>query len=102
MVKNAPIYETNFVFATLMPLASSRPNASQQSNENVRRMSQIEKGTASKRTASPIHARKSSIDMPVAGMFFLSLSLTVFQSSCTLTLSVSNCIYVLHILPTLH
>jgi len=66
VVKNAPIYETNFVFATLMPLASSRSNASQQSKENVRRMSQIEKGTASKRTASPIHARKSSIDMPVA------------------------------------
>lgn len=66
VVKNAPIYETNFVFATLMPLASSRSNTSQQSNGNVRRMSQIEKGTASKRTASPIHARKSSIDMPVA------------------------------------
>ena len=74
MVKNAPIYETNFVFATLMPLASSRSNASQQSNENVQRINQIEKGTASKRAASPIHARKSSIDMPVAGMFFFSLS----------------------------
>ena len=69
MLKNAPIYETNFVFATLMPLASSRSNASQQSNENVRHTSQIEKRTASKRAASPIHARKSSIDMPVAGMF---------------------------------
>ena len=74
MVKNAPIYETNFVFATLMPLASSRSNASQQSNENVQRINQIEKGTASKRAASPIHARKCSIDMPVAGMFFFSLS----------------------------
>ena len=80
MVKNAPIYETNFVFATLMSVASSRSNASQQSNGNVRRISQIEKGTASKRTASPIHARKSSTDMPVPGMFFsvcLSLSLNV-------------------------
>jgi hypothetical protein len=70
VVKNAPIYETNFVFATLMPLASTRLNASQQSNENVRRMGQIEKGIASKRPASPIQARKNSTDMPVAGMFF--------------------------------
>lgn len=80
-----------------MPVASSRSNASQQSNENVRRMSQIEKGTASKRTASPIHARKGSTDVPVAGMFFsvpISLSLSMFQSSYTLILSVSNCIYV--------
>lgn len=82
MVKNAPIYETNFVFATLMSLAISRSNSSQPSNENVRRMGQIEKGTASNRTASPIHARKRSIDMPVAGMYFplslaLSLSLSV-------------------------
>ena len=100
MVKNAPIYETNFVFATLIPLASSRSNTSQQSNGNVRHMSQIEKGTASKRTASPIHARKSSIDIPVAGMFFF-VSLSMFQSSCTLILSVSNCIYVLYILRTL-
>jgi hypothetical protein len=61
-----------------MPVASIRSNASQQSKENVRCMSQIEKGTASKRTASPIHARKSSTDMPLAGMFFsVSLSLSV-------------------------
>jgi hypothetical protein len=77
VVKNAPIYESNFVFATLMPLASTRLNASQQSNENVQRVSQIEKGIASKRPASPIHARKSNIDMPVAGMFFLFFSFNV-------------------------
>lgn len=68
VVKNAPIYESNFVFATLMPQASSHLNTSQQSKENVRHMSQTEKRTASKNcdTASPIRARKSNIDMSVS------------------------------------
>jgi hypothetical protein len=71
VVKNAPIYESNFVFATLMPLTSSQLNASQQSKEDVQRTNQIEKGRASTNcdTASLIHARKSNIDMSVAGMF---------------------------------
>jgi hypothetical protein len=77
VIKNAPTFESNFVFATLMPLANIHLNASQQSNENVV-TSQMKKGAVSKncdtahtpdkRISSPINARASSIDTSVVGM----------------------------------
>jgi hypothetical protein len=81
VVKNTPIFESNFVFATLMPLASNQSVMSQRSDANTHSSSQLKKGTAvkncdmahmpSKRKLSPIRARKSSTDSPVAGTLFL-------------------------------
>lgn len=76
VVKNAPIFESNFVFATLMPLANNQLNSSQQSDKNAQCTSRAMKGTAfkncdmahtpGKRKLSPIHAGKSSIDSLMA------------------------------------
>jgi hypothetical protein len=84
VVKNAPVFESNFVFATLMPLANNQLNSSQQSDENAQCTSRAMKGTAfkncdmahtpSKRKLSPIHARKSSSDSLMDGTLFLNFS----------------------------
>jgi hypothetical protein len=97
VVKNAPTFESNFVFATLMPLANGQLNTSQQSNENARHTSWVEKGTASKncdtantpckRKQSPTHAKKNSIHTPVAGILFLIVLKYLF---CITTFSVNH------------
>jgi hypothetical protein len=85
VVKNAPVFESNFVFATLMPLVNNQSNTtSQQSDENAQFTSRVMKGNAfkncamahtpSKRKLSPIHAGKSSTDSPIAGTLFLTFS----------------------------
>jgi subtilase family serine protease len=82
VVKNASVFESNFVFATLMPLTNNQSNTSQQSDENAQCTSRVMKGTSfknrdiactpSKRKLSPIHAGKSCIDSPMAGTLFLN------------------------------
>ncbi|XP_021916807.1 cell cycle checkpoint control protein RAD9A isoform X2 [Zootermopsis nevadensis] len=77
VVKNAPTFESNFVFATLMPMANNQLNTSQQSYETVPHTSRAKTGTstkncdtahtACKRILSPIHATENSIHTPAAG-----------------------------------
>jgi hypothetical protein len=84
VVKNTPIFESNFVFATLMPLASNQLITSQQSDGSAQCSSQVMKGNAfkncdmaltqNKRKSSPTRARERTIDSSMAGTLFLNFS----------------------------